>query len=438
MPERSDVEQRADVIRHENGKWVLYSHDGSKKLGEHDTEEAAKKQEAAIRSVKRYDVGELKATKLDNGYLVADARITRVGVFDYMNPDGTRRRELRMPEEVFKADALASFHMMPLTNQHPPEALDAKNTRKYQVGTVGEVRADGAFVSAKLLVTDEDAIAAAEKGRRELSCGYSCDLEARGGVTQGIAGVQDGLRYDAVQRNIRGNHVALVNRGRAGSEVSMRLDSTDAVMLQVEESKQEPPGDHRMKTVKIDGVDFEVSEQAYQAFTKALAKSDADGESLIRERDEAVEKLSKEKARADKAEEDLAKEQKLRADSASPATIAKIVRARVELVQTSEKILGEKHGLKLDEMSDDEVRKAVVLKVSPEAKAKVEAGDATYLAARFDAAVEGVKVETKEDGLAAVRSIRPIPGREERKDSGDARKAMLERNMKLGRDAIGK
>lgn len=432
---------REDVIRHEHGKWVLYTHDGSRKLGEHDTKEGAMAQERAVQAakharVRRYDAGELnKPVRLDNGYLVADARITRVGVFDYRNADGTVRRELRTPDEVFHADAMDSFRMVPLTNEHPTELLNATNTRKYQVGSVSEVKRDGEFVGGRLLVTDADAIAAAEKGRRELSCGYHCDLEMGAGTTKGIDGVQDGLRYDAVQRNIRGNHVALVDRGRAGTEVSMRLDADDAFMISINGSAESlAPKETRMKLLKIDGVDFEVSEQAEQAFTKALAKSDADGAATLAELQTARENLTKQTARADKAEEELAAAKKIHADAVAPDAVAKVVRGRVELVRTAEKILGADHGLKLDEMGDADLKKAVVLKLSPEAKAKLDAGDATYLAARFDAAVEGFKPAEPNAGLAAVRGATGTPA--ERKDATSSREKMLQDNLKIGREPM--
>ena len=83
----------------------------------------------------------------------------------------------------------------------------------------GTLRKDGEFVAGELLVTDADLIKKLEDGAaRELSCGYNCDLDEKPGVTA------DGLRYDAIQRNIRGNHVAVVPKGRAGPEARVRMD----------------------------------------------------------------------------------------------------------------------------------------------------------------------------------------------------------------------
>lgn len=176
----------------------------------------------------RIDRGNLsKPVKMSNGWLRIDGRLTRTGVFTYRNNDGTMRRELRLPEEVFKSDAMQSFALVPVTDEHPPGFLDAKNTREYARGSVaGTLRKDGEFVAGELLVTDADLIKKLEDGAaRELSCGYNCDLDEKPGVTA------DGLRYDAIQRNIRGNHVAVVAKGRAGPEARVRMDGASVEVL---------------------------------------------------------------------------------------------------------------------------------------------------------------------------------------------------------------
>ena len=185
-----------------------------------------------METVRRWDAGSVGTVeRTDQGYLRAPATITKTGVFAYRLPGGKVRRELRLPDEVFREDTLASFGLSPLTNGHPPVMLNARNTARYQVGSVVEPRRDGNHVEAYVQITDADAIEAAEAGRRQLSCGYHCDLEPGAGVTSGIEGVPDGLHYDAIQRNIRGNHVALTDQGRCGKSVQLRLDSADAFQV---------------------------------------------------------------------------------------------------------------------------------------------------------------------------------------------------------------
>ncbi len=386
-------------------------------------------------TVHRYDVGEVSSVeRTDHGFLRCDAHITRTGVFVYRQPDGSQRRELRLPDEVFKADALASFDLAPLTNDHPGEKVTSKNAGKFQVGTITALHQDGVHVAARIQITDEGAIGAAEGGKRDLSCGYTCDIEDRGGLTAGIDGVPDGLRFDAIQRNIRGNHVALVDSGRAGPSAALRLDSGDAI--QIEQAKPErdtppKPKDLLMSLIKIkhDGIDVEITEAGAQVVQALLKRNNETTAKL----DAITGDTAKEKARADKAEEDLTAEKKKREDAEDPKAIETKVRARVELENKADEILAAEikaDEFKIDGSSDDEIRSAIVVKLAtdPEkAKARVDEGDAAYLAARYDAAIEGWKPEDQPnlglgDVLKARRDAKP------RSDVGDARQKMIERN----------
>ena len=179
--------------------------------------------------------------------------MTRAGIFVYRDAKGNTVRELRPPEEVMHPDALASFALVPVTNEHPPEALTADNAKQYSVGSVSEsVAPEGDRVRATLMITDADAIAALDAGRSELSCGYTADVVIEPGTWQG-------QRYDAKQTNIRGNHVALVDAGRAGPTCSIRMDATDvaqeitmdSVMIEVGGAKYSVPAEMAGELVKM-------------------------------------------------------------------------------------------------------------------------------------------------------------------------------------------
>lgn len=120
-------------------------------------------------------------------------------------------------------ESLASFAGVPVTNDHPPEMVDAKNARKYAVGSLqGTPIPDDDHVRGDLSVYDHDTIGQMDSGsRRQLSLGYTCDLEEAPGVDP-VYGP-----YDAIQRNIRGNHVALVTTARAGGTARVRLDAAE-------------------------------------------------------------------------------------------------------------------------------------------------------------------------------------------------------------------
>lgn len=373
-----------------------------------------------------------------NGYLRCDARITRTGVFEYRNADGSTRRELRLPDEVFRDDSLASFDSVPLTNEHPREELTPKNTRRYQAGIVQQPRRADEHLAAAVLITDQDAIDSVEQGKTQLSCGYHCDLEKKSGVTVGIEGVQDGLHYDAIQRNIVGNHVAIVSNGRAGGSASLHLDAEDAAQVLVAgppfttTAADDGParGVKPMVKVRIDEVDYEMDETAAQAVSKLVARLDAGDET----KDLLDKKLAEAIARADKADEDLEKEKKARADASSEETIRAAVKARVSLETTAAKVIADEK-LKLDELTDEEIRKAVVVKMSPGAEDKLKECDAAYLAARYDAALEQWTAE-QDNKPKPSHGVRAVAAQQPRCDAAAARKRMLEDNFKMGRDPI--
>lgn len=184
---------------------------------------------------KRFDRGELvPAHRTPEGFLFVEGRATRAGVFLYKRGDGSIIRELRPPEEVGSAQSLATLARKPITNEHPSEFVDAKNAEQYVAGTVDpevvweQDHSDG-FVKVRGTIMRQDAIEAIESGRHQLSCGYHADIEETPGVWTDAHGTEH--RYDAVQRNIRYNHLALVDRGRAGKQARLRLDSDGAKRL---------------------------------------------------------------------------------------------------------------------------------------------------------------------------------------------------------------
>lgn len=359
-------------------------------------------------TVHRSDRGELsKAQRLDNGWLRAPARLTRTGVFVYRNPDGTERRELRLPSEVFNADSLASFSMVPVTDGHPAVPLDSSNTRELQRGHVGEnVRRDGDFVAASMLVTDESLVSKLlNKEKVQVSCGYSCDLEE-------TPGVYEGERYDAIQRNIRGNHVAIVDLGRAGPEVRVHVDRVDGVLVSPSQESvttaDEPGGTVK---IRIDGVEYEGTEQLAQAFAKMEAKHAEALEAKAKEHADALTakdsalktattELEKVKARADSLEADLKKAQQAHKDATDPAKLQEIIRARVALEKSASEVLGAE--VKLDGKSEADIKLEMLKKLEPELK--LDGKSAEYIQAALDIAIE--KRGTGAEGADALRKAR--------------------------------
>lgn len=155
------------------------------------------------------------------GFLVCrNVPITRTGTLLYrsnevpVEADSSGMVNIdRMPEDVFREATIASFEGKPITIDHPDEMVNPENWKALTVGTVqGVHQGEGDqsdLLLADFLVTDSRAINLVRAGLREVSCGYDADYEQ----------VMPGKGY---QRNIIGNHVALVSKGRAGARCSIQ------------------------------------------------------------------------------------------------------------------------------------------------------------------------------------------------------------------------
>jgi len=323
-------------------------------------------------SFRRFDRATFtRATRLDNGMLRAPARLARTGVLEYRLPDGTISRELRLPEEVFSEDSVASFELVPLTDDHPSEnggEVTAENAKRLSVGSVGTPHQDGRYLAATLMVVDSNAISKIDEGKQELSCGYFCDREpAPAGAVWQDSETGQSIPYNFIQRNIRGNHVALVEKGRAGPSVRVQLDSTDGVQVDAAET-QEP---QKMKFT-VDGIEYAEPEVMAAAFAKHVKEA-------AEKATAAKSELDKQAARADIAEASVAALTKDLADAKDPAKLYVAVAARVALETKARQFIGD---AKLDGLDEAGVKRAVVVKLSPDMK--LDGKSADYVDALFD------------------------------------------------------
>lgn len=183
-----------------------------------------------VHSQFRNDSVSIRANDIDDGYFYDTPILTRCGVFEYHNPDGTVRRELRRPEDVFSPDSLKSYLGKPIIITHDAGAVTKENVKEHEVGTIiSEGFAEGEYVKAKIVLHDPDSVK--NSGYRELSVGYVADLIVQPGVYNGHA-------YDVIQSNIRVNHLALVAVARAGENARLNMDgSTQEGDNQIEDNK---------------------------------------------------------------------------------------------------------------------------------------------------------------------------------------------------------
>lgn len=199
----------------------------------------------------RYDKAYIKDfAETSEGYLTINAcPITRPGVFPYIGDDGQMQMEAKLPEDLFSEKTILSAVAKPITDDHPTELVNAINYQKYAKGMT---HTDATVKNNKLVIsftiTDGATIKKIKDGKRELSIGFSADVEKE-------TGSYGGAKYDAIQRNMEINHIAIVDQGRAGPTVAIRGDSA---AYMADENQIDKSGGNNMPKIKIDSKDYEV------------------------------------------------------------------------------------------------------------------------------------------------------------------------------------
>ena len=310
----------------------------------------------------RFDRNPLpKVSKTKEGYIKGMAIVTRTGIFKYVDNQGNIRLELRHPDQVLEAESLESLKQIPITVEHPSVLVDATNAKNLSVGLTGEtVKVDGENIKTTVTITALDGINAVDNGKEELSLGYTLDLEEE-------QGIYNGQPYTHRQKNIRYNHLAIVERGRAGANARLNFDSFEYAMIVDENITHER---ENMVKINIDNVDVEVDEavkRAYDSLNARLDSATAEADTL--------------KAKLDEKEEELKKAKEINSDSA----ISEKAKARVELIAKAGKVVNIDG---LYDLSDRDIKLSVI-------KSRYDSLDLTdksddYVSARFDAICEAL------------------------------------------------
>lgn len=332
-----------------------------------------------------------------DGYLVADARVVRTGIQIYTGaevgkPDVATVRVYRPEAEVFSDKSLASFSHIPVTDDHPAQAVTADNWKDLAVGeTSGEVLRDGHRLRIPLIVKDASAVRKVQGGKRELSAGYTCDLVFEDGVTP------EGEAYDAIQKNIRANHLAIVQRGRAGSEcrIGDSAAAWGAAPITDADTKEGQMAD-ALRKVMVDGLQVETTDAGAAAIDK-LTKDKQAAEKRLSDAEMAHQTAIAAKD-AELAKKD-AEIDALKGKVLDDVALDERVRARSSLVDTARKIAKD---VKVDGLSDAAIRKAVVTAKLGDAAVAGKAD--AYIDARFDILAEDVAKVITDPVRQALRS----------------------------------
>lgn len=361
------------------------------------------------------------------GYLIDNPILTRVGIFEYHNPDGTIRRELRLPEEVFAAESLASYKGKPVILTHEAGLVDVDNVQQEHIGTIlSEGIQDGDNVRAQIVIHDAESL---DYGLRELSLGYTQTPDE-------TPGVWNGQPYDAIQRNIQINHLALVEKARAGEQARLNIDgeeqggnqmskarkdglTPEEIARLVEEYKQRQaqrmentnptadegtnPDEQTTDEGETDPVQ-EVKDRRDRRDASGDCETMDEASGVIAQQDEDIQKLldfiaqlqakidfdeasAEEEAKADSegetaeanADEEEHQENPLNMDS-----IDVYVNQKIELIR-----LGDKLNLDgIETMKPMDAKKAIIKKVHP--NIRLDGKDTAYINAMFDIAKESV------------------------------------------------
>lgn len=170
-----------------------------------------------------------------NGFwLIEDNPISKEGVFPYLGRQISPKLEpdkiyyvYRPFSELANPETIKSFNGVPLINDHQMLGKRAgfnKYDNNPARGTLYNVQARDGMLYGDFKILSEDIQKKIEDGKEELSLGYVCKYELK-------KGVWNGKPYDAIQRNIRGNHVALVDEGRMGHDVRLRHEDSKTPQL---------------------------------------------------------------------------------------------------------------------------------------------------------------------------------------------------------------
>lgn len=380
-----------------------------------------------------------KFTRTAAGMVRVDATVCAPGVYTYYDSAGKAIREYVPPEEISRADSLASLEDATVTNRHPRSMVDPSTWQNVAIGHARGGRADAGKAVATLVITSGQAQGEIGKSLIEVSRGVNVRIDETPGVTP------EGERYDRVQRDITYNHIALGPQGwgRQGAGVSLRLDAAGDELREDTEAK-----DTTMK-IKIRGTEYEYkTDSELQALIDKHAVVDAappfppkkkgeedDEEDEPKKKAKKDAALEAERARADAAEREL----QVRKDSDAKA-------ARDALLVKARKVLGSEY--KADSAAKDrDIQLAVLAKLQPEVKYDSRAD--AYVEASFDIAIEapstaGGRQNSIAAGLLGLRQdgtrIDEAPKPAERKDHrGDMIRKDSERAKKpLGQEYFGK
>ncbi|QHJ76531.1 MAG: hypothetical protein [Bacteriophage sp.] len=338
----------------------------------------------------RYDTAPINRVTQDaqTGFVhITNVPIACVGVFPYMKADNSVEMEAKLPTELLSEETVSSANSKPITDNHPDELVTQVNARNYMKGfTATNAHVENDKLKVDMTITDKSLIDEINKGKQELSIGFETEVVPKKGEYKGVA-------YDSVQRNIRINHVAVVEQGRAGHSVRLLGDSAEMIEQDVQKKGK------RMDTTKVrlDGADVTVATADADKIIKLdadnadKAKKIAELEAQIEEKKKELDELKGEaeeekknadeaQAKADAAEKEL---DSLKKEYSGDA-MQKAVNDRLNLVGKVKPYLGDSYDF--NGKTDKQLKLDTITALDNSIDLKDKSDD--YINAYFDAALQ--------------------------------------------------
>lgn len=340
----------------------------------------------------------------EDGTAMLEGVFARPGIYEYLQPNGTTVRELVPPETLHDPKYLETVARSVLTLEHPrsdgttPHVVNPDNYAKHSVGDVdGDIVIieDTGFVRIKMAARRRDALDAIRRGVQELSPGYRCRIERTPGEDPTFG------RYDAIQRDRRNNHVAIVERARGGRDCAFRADAAVQITHSTPEDATMEDLLKMLLALQLDGTTVKLdADTRLDAKMVRQIMEDMQGEIKTLKRD--LEKANGANAGLQAQYDEMLAEKTAKADAEPTAEQVKADRLehfgqRLALVQlaTARKVDG------VEKLDNDELRRAIVKSVTPDLKA--DASD-DYVNAAFD--IISKAAASKADGADPWASLR--------------------------------
>jgi hypothetical protein len=284
----------------------------------------------------------MKYTEDENGYItIPNNPISKSGVFQYLgsnispslDPD-TIYNVWRPEEELNNPDTIESFRLTPWIPEHvmlgtgftPAEVVGVQ-------GVTGEsVEFSNGTLYSKLKLFGDDLKKLIKAGLKELSCGFRCEWVIQSGVTP------DGQKYDVIQRQIRGNHLASVESARMGSDVRVAMDravfALDSIDINLKPNGEDMDLKELVALAVKQGKQLDKISAAMDEATKKVEDMEKKVEDMEEEK-KAEDEEEEEKKAEDEEEEQKAKDEEKEKSEAMDSAIKALQREIKALKSTA-------------------------------------------------------------------------------------------------------